>query len=248
MVIVFNKKNILNNIIILSLLLYIWVIQWLDLGQYANYVLALLFLIHIIKNKDRVFNSLQMVSTALLLLVYPMISYMICGGEIRVILRNVIRIAIPIMTVYFFAYLARYEPMFLIEKMKKLAISINAYLIVNVPVLIRQIGGDFSMSGIHKAGTDNPFKADLVCGLFGYNGTPMLALYTCFVLIFNIMYYDCFGIRKKKTFFTYNILLLFFSAYVSVENDNKGLFIVLTLYLVFYYMVTNIHSEKMKKG
>ena len=74
----------------------------------------------------------------------------------------------------------------------------NGYMVLNIPILLLQLAGFTALSGRHPEALNNSFYADLVSGLFGYNGTGLLTMYFCFLFIYNLFLYQNKEIKQRK--------------------------------------------------
>ena len=110
-------------------------------------------------------------------------------------------------------------------------------MVLNVPILVLQLNGHTELSGRHPESLTNTFSADLVSGLFGYNGTGLLTMYFCFLMLYNFVQYKCEYIKQKQVFILYNILLLGFVSFVAANSDNKALFVLVPLFFIVYLIV-----------
>ena len=108
-------------------------------------------------------------------------------------------------------------------------------MVINIPVIILELNDHLYLAGRHSASVTNTFKPDLISGLFGFNGTPMLAMFSCFFFIYDLWYYrNILNKRRKIPFLIYYFSMLAFVLYVSIPSDNKGLYIELAISFLIY--------------
>jgi hypothetical protein len=138
------------------------------------------------------------------------------------------------------------------KKLEKMFIGMfpicNVYMLVNIPVLLMQLNDHFELSGRHLEQYTNNFKPDLISGLFGYNGTPMLGAFSAFFFIYCLWYYrKCIKKKNKAIFLVYYFVMLAFYLYISIPNDNKGFFLQIGISYVIYYLSIQNNYTRIKE-
>ena len=129
----------------------------------------------------------------------------------------------------------------------------NAWWVINLLVVSVQVTGNpFMIKSEWLAA--NSYYQDLCCGLFGLNGTHELAIYGCFIIIYNFVYSDQVEKRSRSLILKlYTIISVVASLWLSMMNDNMSYFIMVPLTVfVFYYhkvIISNDNpSKKMTRG
>ncbi|MCR1840681.1 hypothetical protein [Murimonas intestini] len=111
----------------------------------------------------------------------------------------------------------------------------NVFYILNLLVLYVQEKGTGQFI---KASwlAENGYYPDQCAGLFGFNATNVLALYSIFVLSLNLFYaYSRMKNETKKKFFIfYTLASQGVMVIMSQYNDNVGYYIELVVFAVFY--------------
>lgn len=121
---------------------------------------------------------------------------------------------------------------------------LNIAYIVNLYVLSRQItGSGFMIKSEWSA--NNSYYEDLCAGLFGFNSTHVLSLFSIFMLLYNFQY----SVTQLKNHFLKIVLVVYTAItevvmiYCSMFNDNMALFVITPLFLLIYYL----NSDKNRK-
>lgn len=240
-----NIRLTSENIIMDLLLLLVFVIQWLGHSFYYMVIVDCAFLLYIIANKKQLYKSRFMLLTLVIFVFYCLLNLLISNVSIITFLNNlyvvISSVFIVIGTCSLLSNIEKIE-----ECYKKVFNLINGYMILNIPVLILQLNDHFELSGRHLGEHTNNYKPDLISGLFGYNGTPMLAAFSAFFFIYDLWYFRKYTKKKNKIkFLIYYFSMLFFYLYISIPNDNKGFYIILGLFYVLYYLTVQANCTKL---
>lgn len=109
--------------------------------------------------------------------------------------------------IYVFNLLKRRKD-FLFDFLNQKVTLFNIYLYISIPFILLQANGQYWLAG-NSNGAVNPLGIDLICGLFGFNGTPMMALFVAFAMVLNFDYY-CFRCKEsQKSLFLLLVIPLF---------------------------------------
>ena len=248
-----NFENILENSIFFIMIFEIVIGRWLFLSRPLSYLLSMLILAHFVINFYGYMRMKFSLFSMMMVILYFFINNRVCHGSSEILMSN-LKIIIPsLLSLLFVSYELRNEKSFLFSKINFTGILLNIYYVINVPVLLLQLRGNTSLSGIHPEGVMNTMSEDLISGLLGYNGTPVLALFICFMFFFNL-----FLIKRtedhllKIVFHLYNFLMTLFMAWISINNDNKFVFILFVIFgIVYFIFYSNFAKEdileKLKK-
>lgn len=93
----------------------------------------------------------------------------------------------------------------------------------------------------------NPFYADLCCGLFGGARTNALALFSCFAVIYNLVYVKRLNGINKTLEMLWIVISVLMILWTSARNDNLSVFFLLPISCAVYYFLyekKKIHFTK----
>ena len=119
----------------------------------------------------------------------------------------------------------------------------NAFLVLNIFVLYLQAlgtGAFIKPSWLSQ----NPFYPDQCSGLFGFNATYVLGLYSIFVMILNLAYIKKF-ILKTSVIYLITVLSQGAMVILSRYNDNIGYYILLAVFLLIYVYLSTQSNQKL---
>lgn len=234
-----RKKDILDIIIFLMLIVQVMATRWMNYTIRYSYVFLVLFFFHFVsrmKGYNRIGKGFV---CFLLVLIYFWSS---ASENISVGLQNFKMLFPSICAFLFVSYMMSNRKGTMAILFYKCAWIFNIYYFINIPVLILELGGNLSLAGKHPDGIFNPMKEDLISGLLGYNGTPILGLYIAFMTVLNI---DLFKKIKEQSyrilFAVYNIIVFVFMFWISTKNDNKACFLLVILFVAIYILF-NIYT------
>lgn len=227
-----GKQDLLEKVLYLMLIVQVMGIRWLNLTRRYSYIFLLLLLFQFISRIRGYRKIAKGFFWFLIILVYFWYS---AYNNTSVGMQN-FKLFFPSLCVFVFVgYLIGNRKETLSRFFYKCAWLFNVYYFVNIPALMIELGGNLALAGKHPDGVVNPMKEDLICGLLGYNGTPLLGLYTAFMTVLNI---DIYGKIKNKNyrvaFGVYNIIVLAFMLWISTKNDNKTCFLLIALFVAIY--------------
>lgn len=240
-----RKANLLDRCILWILLLNVMIFTWLGLSFISNKILMLLFFVKIIIT-NKIFAQKSGLAWYFVIFCYFLFSKISHGGDISVLFSNLTRISVSIFILIYLSHLMVYEREFLYEFFKRLFIPLNIYILLNIPVIILQLNGMTWLAGVSDA--VNTLDMDLISGLFGFNGTPMLTMYSAFLIIYNYHYAREWAIPKKgPVILIYDAFLIIFFSILSIFNGNNGFYIVLIMEIILYYITVVEAVDRKKK-
>lgn len=235
-----RKKEILGITVFLMMLMQILIVRWLNYTMRFSYIFILVFVLHLFihfKGYIKIKNGLLFSSLLIIYFVYS------ASGNRTIGMQNFKLFFPSVCALLFISYMIKLRDIELRKLLFKSAAVLNIYYLLNVPVLMMELGGNIALAGKHSASAINPMLEDLICGLFGYNGTPILGLFTSFMTVYNLEVLK--NMRRKiyrNIFIVYNVLMFVFMLWISTKNDNKSSFImILSFYIVYAF------CEKYKK-
>ena len=235
----------LNKTIILISFIEVAILKWLNLHTYGGYILDILILTSIFLFFKK--YDIKTLTISVIICIYTLLSYLLFGGTLKNTIANIRDIFPVLFIINFVIYLLSNYNIY--EYFNKLFIPINIYMLLNVIVLILEQMGYIYLSGI-KAFHDFTFTYtwDSVSGLFGIYGQSALAFYNSFVLLYNLIYIKHISNRKHKLILNiYNLLLLFFTLFISAISDNKIYFIFLLMFVFLFIVNSCIDKYEPKK-
>ena len=240
-----KKNHIAYNFILIFWLLQIMCFMWLNITKYTNLVLIVAMLGILVLSR-KFAASFGMVAGSLIMF-YAVLNYFWCGGSTTVWISNILKILPQLLVVLMGTYLMKYKADYLLGvfKNKILFWVINIYMVLNIPAILLEQRGVFWLSG--RTNAVNTFVPDLMSGLFGFNGTPYLALFSAFFFLYSYFYYKYSMPRYKKIYVVYMLAMLAFYTYISTQNDNKGFYIIFVIFIFIYYL-TGVLSQKHYKN
>ena len=239
-----KKSDVLDCIIIYWMIAYVFIISWLAYITQASLIMICLITVRLFLDLKRTLRLPALYFGLFFSLVYPVWSYISVGGSQALLASNMITIITTTTLFVYMSFVCKYKRNFITRFFKKKKYVFNIYMVINIPVLVLQLGGHTELSGKHPESLTNAFSADLVSGLFGYNGTGLLTMYFCFLMLYNFVQYKCKYIKKKRIFVLYNFLLFVFISFVASNSDNKALFVLVPLFLISYLIVFRMNLYK----
>ena len=244
-----KKSYILDYLIIYWMIIYVFIISWLAYIKQGAMIMICLISVRLFLDFKRTARLPAFYFGLLFCFAYPVLNYISLGGSRVLLTSNMRTITTTTMLFVYLSFMCKYRRDFIAKFFKKKKRLFNIYMVLNVPILVLQLSGHTELSGRHPESLTNTFSADLVSGLFGYNGTGLLTMYFCFLMLYNFVQYKCEYIKQKKVFILYNILLLGFVSFVAANSDNKALFVLAPLFLIVYLVVfqVNLYRNILRK-
>lgn len=232
-----KKSDVLDYLIIYWMILYVFIISWFAYIKQGAMIMICLIFVRLFLDFKRTAHLPAFYLGLLFCFVYPIWNYISLGGNLVFLASNMRTITTTTILLVYLSFMCRYRRDFITKFFKKKKFLFNVYMVLNVPILMLQLNGHTELSGRHPESLTNTFSADLVSGLFGYNGTGLLTMYFCFLMLYNFVQYKCEYIKQKQVFVLYNILLVGFVSFVAANSDNKALFVLAPLFLIVYLIV-----------
>ena len=115
-------------------------------------------------------------------------------------------------------------------------VFINVLWLLNLIIVSIQVQGNSFM--IKQQWLQlNPYYKDHCSGLFGYNGTHGLTVFSIFVMYFNLRVAENKELKNNKRGLLYGFIILteIWMLYVSRLNDNMAYFMILPLFVLLYF-------------
>lgn len=238
MIISIKKKDLLDTMILWSLILQIVIIRWLDIHEPFNLFVVCMIAIRILK-KPEYFISKMTIVPCFLFILYSIINYSILGGGTYIFFKNLYRIFKTLIILLYFICLLKHRTLFVFNFIRSKFIFFNLYFALNIPIIIAQYTGHYILLGLRQ-NYDRGATIDFVSGLFGVFGMPRLNLFLLFLFFMNYEYtHNRPNTFKVKLFSIYNYTIIILWLLAGISTDNKGFYICFLLYLVIYYVCQN---------
>ena len=231
-----KRTDIVDYCILWLMLLHVLIIRWLGMTGRFNLVLLALFSYRILKDTVKFVKGRGIIWLGLIL-AYAVCNYAKHGGEAYIFMKNVYEFLTPVMGLIYIAYLMNYKRELLIRFFHMLFWPLFVYNLFNMMFIFLQLSGQYWLAGF----TDffNDYSSDLISGLLGFNGVPMLALFSAFMIFYNYLYLQYYAKKYKVILAVYNLLLIIFYLWLSMFNDNKGFYITFAMYILIYIAFIN---------
>jgi hypothetical protein len=232
---VIKKEDMINEIMIGTLLLQVFVLKWFNLSVYAGYIFDILMLISISAFYKK--YDLKMLIIIFDIGIYFAINFIINKGSLKDLISNFRYLLQPMLLIAYTAYLAENS---LIKKecIKNMIKPLNVYMILNLIVISFQIKGYAWTAGLGYSGFQKftTFE-DSISGLFGVYGVPIWGMFSIFIFLFNHVYFNNYSEKKDRAKLNvYNFGLLLCAVVVSTINDNKIFFLFLPTFLSIFFI------------
>lgn len=244
------EKEGLDEIIILLMILQVLIIRWVSESIFNFFNIVLVTMIGIALLRYRSLMNSKCIITLLFFLSYQVLNFIVLGGRMDYFLRNWFRIFRSVVIVIYITNLIKVNSKLLSDILERWWLGFNLYALLNIPILLQQKKHDFtltsfeSMIGKISYRNANYYSKDMMSGLFGLYGTPCLAMFITFLILFNITKtMECKQRVKKRMIQLLNLILIVFNLWMAAQNDNKGFYIILLLFA--YLFVLSINENKL---
>lgn len=185
------------------------------------------------KDRRKLFDKRMFILCTILVLIMTVST--IAGHKYSEVFSNVRSMGYSLFSLFIISIVVNRNDIMIFEMLKRRICFFNIVLIINtIVVAIQAKGTGFMIKSSWLA--QNPYYDDQVAGLFGFNATSQLGMYTIFVALLNVAYSKCEikNKQKKKLFLIYTLILIGVMAVLSKYNDNAGYYIVLLMYTGLY--------------
>ena len=247
MVLHFRYKDFLINIINCLVLSEVMIFPWLGKEIVVGYVLIALIIVEMLINLNYFVNTKTFMCALSVGVIYPCINFIFIGGRYSRVMGNILRILPTIFILFHLIYLFNMYYDKIIKNFHYLVAILNIYIMINIPFIIMQKNGYTELSGYVDQEYTNKFLPDLISGLFGYNGTPMMAIFVASLFSINLLYYKRFMKKNKIIFIIYNIGLFIWNCFVANISENKGMILFILLFILCFYCISNLVKVSKKK-
>lgn len=147
---------------------------------------------------------------------------------------NILLAIWPIIFITFIVTLYFMMPDHVLKILNKAWIPLNIIYVLNLVIITIQCSGYPLL--IKKSWIEyNSFYPDLCCGLFGLNGTHEFTLFAIFMNIYILS--KLLNNRCKKSIVIYYIITDILLLYLSTQNDNASIFLILPMFIAIYLLL-----------
>ena len=119
----------------------------------------------------------------------------------------------------------------------------NAFWIANIVVVYLQVTGNHIFIKPEWL-AKNSFYPDLCAGLFGFNGTHKLAVFSCFILIYNLVFTKVWNRKKRTVIGIYMVVTEAAMLLLSIRNENLMIYILLPCFFAVYWFFDMYWSDR----
>lgn len=226
----------LNQVILTLLILQVIFFRWisLELQDLINILLVGLILLSLVRCR----NILRLNCTFFLILFfcYQIINFVVLGGSVNYLLRNWFRTFKSLIIIFYITNLLKVNPKAITSILEKWRIWLNLYALANIPILLQQREHNFRFttftSFLGRISYRNAmyYSKDMMSGLFGLYGTPCLAAFITFLILYNYVDVRQGNRKRYKIAVANNICICIFYFWMALQNDNKGFYIIFLLF------------------
>ncbi|MCQ2454867.1 MAG: hypothetical protein MJ090_01795 [Clostridia bacterium] len=239
MILGFIKNNFrvnIDHLILTVLLLQVVIIKWISYKLFDLVTMGLVVVIFFVLFRQKSFLKTKTFAVLFIFLSYQFLNFLVLGGSLVFLMRNAFRTFKSLIILLYITNLLKNKKEFLFDYLDKILPLLNIYAVINIPFLLLQRAHIFrtttlsSLLGFVSYNNSEFYSKDMMSGFFGLYGTPCLAIFITFILLFNL-YRILIGYNfslNKRTLFT-SFLFLFY-LWMATQNDNKGYFIVIILF------------------
>lgn len=239
------NATLLDSCILLVMMWQVLIFRWIssNVQDIVNHIIVVLICISLIRYRN--LTKKLSFTCFLIFIIYQLLNFIMLGGSIVYLFRNWYRTFKSVLIIFYLTNLLQYKSDLLCSILRKNIKLFNIYALINIPILLKQLTHDFSTTtlasllGNESYRNSMYYSKDMMSGLFGLYGTPCLAMFIVFLIIYNYAYNHYCKVKSSKTFDLYNIGLTIFYMWMATQNDNKGFFIILALFVVVLYIAIN---------
>lgn len=245
----FRKKDCLDFIILWILLLHVMCFRWIGMTSTFNKIVLVFIILRLFQRLYITIKMWALIEILLMLIIYPLINLKWCGGEISTLFINIYIVFVPIIIFYYMAQLLIYKMDFFKLFLKSIFWPLNIFMLCNIPIIILQLAGVYQLAGVGYSSNNSFMIEDMISGTFGYNGTPMLTIFSVFFILYSNFYYKNYIKNYKYIYTTYCITYIVFLFVLSLYNDNKGFYLIIVMVIALEIIRQNIKKiqEKISK-
>lgn len=233
-----------DGLVIILILSKEFILDFLGFGFLLNVAICCLIILRIITAQWRI---PLFVYVAIALIPFFVALALFVNGDFNIAARNIARLIQVGLYGLYFLFLKTSQSENLQALYEKGFFFFNAILVLNMVIIVVQ----YVAPGAIMAVSDGTqvMQEDLMSGLFGYGSTHSVALYTSFVIV-----YDIGMLRRRSSdrrlLIIYIFVITLLSFYIATLNDNKALFFFLpisvflcgVIFLAFYYKTAAIKA------
>ena len=235
-----DKFTWIDKLILIYLMIEVLILRWINSYGYYKYFHILILFIIIFRNKN---NRKIRPSDILVILFYLTIIFLnILNNGINSsfrFLKNFYLYGLSNLIVILYIMILSYRNKGALKNfiLKEMFIIFNAYFIINIPIIIKQLEGTyFLMRNVEG----NPMYEDHITGLIGASGTHQLTFFWIILIIINL--YSYFTLNRKFGLVS-SIIYIPFMIIVSSQNDNTAFFLLFPFIVGQYLLYRFIFNK-----
>ncbi len=197
------------------------------------------------EERKKIFGNVGMILIVGGCLLITIISTWLYGGSWSIILSNLRSMGYSLFALIIITIAVLRNDTLILQVLKRRIVLLNVVLIINIFVTaIQARGTGFLIKDSWLV--QNPYYDDQVAGLFGFNATNHLGMYSVFIMLLNFAYArnDVQNKLKKREIYIYTITMEALMAIISKYNDNAGFYIVAALFAGLYMLYDFAIIEK----
>lgn len=242
MKILFKRKDYLDFLILWILLLHVMFFRWIGLTSLFNKIALFLILLRLFQRLHATIKMGAVIEILLMLVVYPLLNFQWCGGQLSVLITNIYIVCIPMLVFYYITQLLIYKMDFFKLFLKSIFWPLNIFMLFNIPIILLQLAGVYQLAGVGFSSSNSFMIEDMISGTFGYNGTPMMTLFFLFFMMYSYFYYKNYLKYYKKLYILFYTIYIVFMCIISLYNDNKGFYLLMGMAIILAYVKENINK------
>lgn len=235
-----DKFTWIDKLILIYLMIEVLILRWISSYGYYKYFHILILFIIIFRNKN---NRKIRPSDILVILFYLTIIFLnILNNGINSsfrFLKSFYLYGLSNLIVILYIMILSYRNKGALKNfiLKEMFIIFNAYFIINIPIIIKQLEGTyFLMRNVEG----NPMYEDHITGLIGASGTHQLTFFWIILIIINL--YSYFTLNRKFGLVS-SIIYIPFMIIVSSQNDNTAFFLLFPFIVGQYLLYRFIFNK-----
>lgn len=227
-----KRNDLLDFFIYIIVIFDILIFRWLGVTSFVNVILLILVTVAILKSIVQRLN-LNLLLYFFMIPLYFFINIRVTSTSFLEAINNFKEILLPLLFIMYYSILIRYKSATIKYFINKSFSIFNLFAIINIPIILLQVSGIYAFNGPLQDIVVG--SSDVGSGLFGANGTPQLALFSAFIIIYNF-YYATKNNSHNKIIIIYNIILAICYMILSMMNDNKFFYVILFVYLFIFFV------------
>lgn len=245
-----DKYAYWSFIYLLVMLLFSGYVEFRIVWHMSVLMIGIFLLIAYPQQRKRIFGNGKMMFIIGVCLMIAFASTWLYGVSWSIFLSNIRSMGYSLFALLIITMVVLRNDTLVFGVFKKHILFLNLMLVINIIVTAIQARGTGFL--IKESWLlQNPYYDDQVTGLFGFNATNQLGMYSVFMMLLNFTYArnDINDKVKKMGIYIYTIIMEALMAVISKYNDNAGFYIVIALFsgLYMFYDFAKIKKRSLRK-